>query len=118
MLPEIMNLNRFEVGVSGTHRDRAVYLCREGVTVEQARGTSDTFIRIHLQQGYRASVWVMSGGSDLMTTWDWDDDKRIQQLINLACRINTNLHDTQTTFISTTGPNPVVDYTTKGGDSS
>ena len=115
MLPEIMNQNRFEVGVGGTHRNREVFLCREGVTVQEAMDTGDTFIMIGLQQGYRALVWVMSSASNLMTTWDWDDDERIQKLINMACRINTEQHDTETTFIDTTGPNPVVAYTTEGG---
>ena len=118
MLPEIMNLNLFEVGVSGTHRNREVFLCRKGVTVEEAMDTGDTFIRIGLQQGYRASVWVMSSHSNLMTTWDWDEDERVQKIINMACRINSNLHDTETTYIDTTGPNPVVDYKIKGGGSS
>jgi hypothetical protein len=115
MLPEIMNLNEFEVGVSGTHRNREVFLCRKGVTVQEAMDYGDTFIMVLLQSGYRASVWVMRGELPLVSTWDWDDDKRIQQLINMACRINTDLHDTETTFINTTGPNPVVSYTTEGG---
>ena len=116
MLPEIMNLTQYEVGVSGTHCNREVYLCREGVTVQEALDTGDTFIRIGLQQGYRALVWVMTGGSILMTTWDWDDNQTVRDLINFACRINTDQHDTETTFIDTTGPNPVVAY--KGGGSA
>jgi len=111
MLPEIMNLNRYEIGLNGAHRHRTVFLCREGVTVQEAMDNGDAFIMIQLQSGYRASCWVMTGGSDLMTTWDYDDNKRIQQLINLACKINTEQHDTETTFIDTTGPNPVVAYT-------
>ena len=118
MLPEIMNQDRFEIGINGTHKNRNVFLCREGVTVEDAMDSGDTFIMVKLQSGYRASVWVLTGGVDSASIWDWDDDERIQQIINMACRINSKQHDTETTFIDTTGPNPVVDYKIKGGGSS